>query len=146
MEVVFGLVGVVVGAVVAFAGQVFIRRREEKERWLTVLLEECANLYVLEQEFRGGIWLAYGEGDFERLRQWGRTDRRMSGTKLRLVCTDSELVDSAERLTALGKQVWNVAKEDPDGESWRRLMDDHERALDDFVRLAQQAARDQSVI
>jgi len=51
-----GLVGVVAGALIAFAGQYVMRRGEKQERFDALLLEQFAVIIALSEDFRNRVW------------------------------------------------------------------------------------------
>ncbi len=51
-----GLVGVVVGALIAFAGQYVMGRGEKQERFDALLLEQFAVIIALSEDFRNRVW------------------------------------------------------------------------------------------
>jgi hypothetical protein len=145
-EAVFGLFGALIGAAAAVGGQFVVRRRQERERWVAVLLEECARIYMIEDSFISAVWEAFGEQQSPaRLRDWPRSERAMAGARLTIVCTDDELLRRAENLTETGKQLWHTAQDDSE-EEWYDAMERHRRGLADFVTRASVAARNGSTI
>lgn len=141
-EALFGLVGAMIGAAAAVGGQMVVRRRQERERWVGVLLEECARIYMLEDSFAGAVWEAFGQPrNPGRLADWSRSDRAMASARLTIVCTDDELLASADALTSTGKELWHVAQTGSKDE-WNEARDRHNRGLADFVARARTAARD----
>lgn len=59
MVAVASLIGVALGAVIAAAAQLLVRRSQRRERWLADLLEQCATVYALEATFRGAANAAH---------------------------------------------------------------------------------------
>ncbi len=51
-----GLVGVVAGALIAFAGQYVMGRGEKQERFDALLLEQFAVIIALSEDFRNRVW------------------------------------------------------------------------------------------
>jgi hypothetical protein len=142
-EALFGLVGALIGAAAAVGGQMVVRRRQERERWVGVLLEECARIYMLEDGFASAVWEAtFGAPrNPGRLADWSRSDRAMASARLTIVCSDDDLLASAEALTRTGKALWHVAQTGSKDE-WNEARDRHARGLADFVARARTAARD----
>ena len=140
-EVVIGLVGALVGATAAVAGQFVVRRREERERWVGLLLEDCAKIYVLEDSYIGAIWEAFGElKQPARLKDWSRTDRAQAQARLTIVCTDDALLSVADSLRENGRAMWHAASSG-DQPEWDRLLDKHRQNLAQFVARAKITAR-----
>jgi hypothetical protein len=144
-EALFGLLGALIGAAAAVGGQVVVRRRQERERWIGVLLEESARIYMLEDSYIGALWEAFGEPqDPARLRDWPRSERAMAGARLTIVCSDDELLKSAEDLTSIGKELFHEARRSE--EDLYEGQERHRRALEAFVARARTAAKNGSTI
>jgi hypothetical protein len=140
-EVIVGLLGALVGAAVAVGGQYVVRRREERERWVGLLLEDCAKIYVLEDSYTGALWEAFGDPqDPGRLEDWPPQDRALAEARLTIVCTDGELIAAVGALRDTGRAMWHAAK-DGDRSEWDRLLEKHRENLARFVSRAQVAAR-----
>jgi hypothetical protein len=140
-EALFGLLGALVGAAAAVGGQFIVRRRQERERWVGVLLEDCAHIYMLEDSFIGAVSEAFSEPPRpERLRDWPRSERAMAGARLTIVCSDDELLKRAEGLTDSGKELWYTAQGHSE-EEFYEAMERHRVALADFVARARIAAK-----
>lgn len=140
-ELIVGLIGVLVGAGAALGGQLIVRRRQERERWVSLLLEECSRIYALEDTYTGAIWEAFGEPKNPgRLQDWSRADRLMAQARLTIICTDDELISTLNWLRDNGRAVWHAAS-NGDTDEWARLRDLHRDRLTHFVSLARTAAR-----
>lgn len=51
-----GLVGVLAGALIAFGSQYLVSKTERQERTTETLLEQCATIIALSEDFRDRIW------------------------------------------------------------------------------------------
>ncbi len=56
MDAFLGLIGVLAGATIAFFGQFFASRSERRERHTVYLLEQCAVLAALTDDFQNRVW------------------------------------------------------------------------------------------
>jgi hypothetical protein len=140
-EILVGLMGAAIGAGAAIAGQFLVRRREERERWVGLLLDDCARIYMLEDSYTGALWEAFGgPSEPERLADWPRAERAMAEARLTIVCTDDGLIDSVTTLRDNGRAMWHAAQSGAQPQ-WDELLQTHRRHLHQFVARARVAAR-----
>lgn len=91
-----GLAGVVAGALIAFAGQLAMQRRGERDRFDSLLLEQFAMIIAISEDFRNRVWEERNQVASDVVGKWdlGRTglrkldsescpDRRRSTLRLR---------------------------------------------------------------
>jgi hypothetical protein len=50
------LIGAVAGATIAIVGQYAARRSDARERAITLLLEQCAEVVALAEDYRSRVW------------------------------------------------------------------------------------------
>ena len=150
MEIALTLAGVVVGSAGTLIAQLAVRRREERERWVGVMLEACASIYMLEDEYLACAGMAHPPPYFasERFQRWSRQERALAGARLRLVADQERLHEIESELRASGKRLWWLAREagpaaDPD--DFETKVDCHRELLEEFVSTARTSLRRGSV-
>lgn len=139
-----GLLGVLVGALVTGVVQFRLRQSEKRERWLSELLQSCAEVYALESMFRHHVWRALKHGDRDSLSGWPLMDRRVAEAKVMLLTTDDGLVTALERVRTTGTDAYRAVRDQVDNA--RALMDLHRDALADFGKASQSTLRGEKVI
>ena len=141
MEIALTLLGVVIGSGVTLVGQIIVRRREERERWAGVMLETCAIIYRLEDEFMSSVTRAFRQPFYEtdRYKRWSRSDRAHAAARLRLVSDCQRLHDLDSRLRDSGRTIMRLAQQDGTAISSAEVKawsDQHEGLLDEFMSVA----------
>jgi hypothetical protein len=139
-----GLVGVLIGAVIAAAVQVSVRRSEGRDRWTAELLQSCAEIYALESTFRTAADRVERGGSMSLLENWPRSERRVAEAKVLLLTTDDELARALSTLTDAGKRRWRSVRDEPHREDARR--GEHYEAMLAFSDTARRAIQRGAVL
>jgi len=86
MEAWIGLAGVIAGAAIALGGQYLTRRSEQRERLTTVLLEQCATVVALSEDFRNRVWEERNQLAENVVAKWDLAAYRLAEARLRILC------------------------------------------------------------
>lgn len=146
MDITLTLAGVVLGSGATLAGQLLVRSREERERWIGIMLDACANIYMLEDEFLASAGLHRPPPYFagERYERWSRRDRALAGARLRLVTESPELLGLESQLRESGRRLWHFAHSggaDAEEADLALLLHAHRLVLESFVATSQRTMR-----
>jgi hypothetical protein len=110
-----GLVGVLAGALIAFGGQYMMGRREREERNAALLLEQCAVLIALSEDFRNRVWEERHNVATDVVGQWDLGAYRLAEARLRVLSPDPGFQAAVTALrrsgTDLGK-AWRLGTSD----------------------------------
>jgi hypothetical protein len=140
-----GLVGVIAGALVAFGGQYLMGRSERQERSAAILLEQCAVLIALSEDFRGRVWDERNIPGSDAVGKWDGERYGLAEARLRLLSQEPDFLAALEALRESGKalaQAWDRAASDEaavDG-AWR----EYRRAITQFVTVGSRLIRPRS--
>ena len=118
MDAFVTLAAAVAGAVIALAGQYATKRGDKRIRNGELLLEQCAKIVALSDDFRSRIWEEKVLGLEGKVDSWDLGAYRLSAARIKILCDDASLLQALEDLTNSGKRL---------GGSWRRgQLDDDE--------------------
>jgi hypothetical protein len=115
------LVAAVAGAVIALAGQYATKRGDKRTRSGELLLEQCANVVALSDDFRSRVWEEKELRLPGKVDAWDLSGYRLAAARIKILCNDASLLQSLEELTNSGKRL---------GAYWRRGQVD----VDEFER------------
>ncbi len=139
MELVIPLIGVALGGGLALAGQLLLRQREEGERHKRLLLDDCAVIFELEDEFMAACGIVARGGDDSRLQDWSRRDRARAGGRIRMLANDHHLIELEDQLRQSGRDLfWSLDR----GDGFDKIgphLDEHRQVLDQFLSRASQS-------
>src|ERR1022692_1335895 len=93
----------VVGAVIALAGQQWGMRRANRTRAGELLLEQCAQLIALSQDFRNRAWEETVLGQQGRVDTWDLGAHRLAMARVQILCQDSAVLAALKEMEASGK-------------------------------------------
>lgn len=115
MDAWIGLVGAVAGAVIALVGQQLAARSESRAKRVEALLEQCARLIALAEDYRNRVWeerhgLATGA-----VAGWDLTEYRAAEARVRLLTRSPRILEGVEHLRVTGVEL---------GKVWRFQVDD----------------------
>lgn len=111
MEVAASLGGVVVGALLALVLQWHNRQSEHAERNRLLMVEQCALLAGLEEDFRNRIWEERNDVASDVVAEWAIGDYRIAEAKIRILGGSKELITSLLEMREVGSKL---------GGAWRR--------------------------
>ena len=142
MEAWVALIGAVAGATIAIAGQYVVRRSEARERASTLLLEQCAQLVALSEDYRNRVWEERHNLSNEAVAAWDLSAYRLAEARLRLLCRTPSVLSALDNLRrsgiALGS-AWRLSNtESPDVEQAWKV---HRDALNDFIEASSKIVR-----
>ena len=132
-----GLIGALAGATIAFVGQYAMTRSARRERETALLLEQCAQLIALSEDYRNRIWEERRLGATNVVVSWNLGDYRLAEAKLKLLCSDTRVLQAVEQLRETGVELgkaWRMAAPEA-GEldaAWQRNL----RSLSDFIQVS----------
>jgi hypothetical protein len=104
-EAVIGLAGALVGACVAFLGQLITARATDRADWRRTVHTQCALIYALEREAGLGAWEVYRGRAAGRVDNWDFMSRRMAEAQVLLVTRDRTLITAMSELTDAGVRM-----------------------------------------
>ena len=106
-----GVVGVLAGALIAFGGQYLMGRSERQERNETLLLEQCALIIALSQDYRNRVWEERHQVASDVVGRWDIGTYRLAEARLQLLSGEPKLLAALEALhksgVALGR-AWRL--------------------------------------
>lgn len=105
----------VAGAAIALGGQFLTRRSEQRERLATVLLEQCAAMIALSEDFRNRVWEERNRLAEDAVAKWDLAGYRLAQARLRILCRDPDVLTAIERLRKAGTDLggtWRVSPHD----------------------------------
>jgi hypothetical protein len=128
------VVAALAGGAIALAGGYLARRRDERVRTGQLLLEQCAQVVSLSDDFRNRIWEEVELGHGDRVDGWDLFAYQSAVARIKLLTQDSALLDKLQVLTASGKAMgglWRRGNLDRDEVISRREAD--KIAAADFI-------------
>jgi hypothetical protein len=135
MDAVIGLVGALIGALAALAGQRIATKAEAQRQWVGTLHGRCAAIYALEHEADFAAWEAL-RGQFGRMDSWDFSARRMAEAEILLITCHAGLRSALEALTQTGRQLAVAVTDRANGGSTdgeiKDLRQEHRAALTMF--------------
>ncbi|MFG1936311.1 hypothetical protein [Micromonospora tulbaghiae] len=137
----FGLIGALIGAIAALAGQLLSIRATARRQLILRLHEACAIVWMLEQEVDYAAWEAL-RGKVGRLDSWDFSARRKAEAEIRLLSTRNDLLNGLKALTAAGIKLSiavSVDQSSLDHDEVKMLRIKHRDALERFENQARVA-------
>jgi hypothetical protein len=105
------LLAAVAGGSIAIAGQYVIGRSERITRRAELVLDQCAQLIALSEDFRNRLWEERVLGLKDRTTVWDLHAFRLAEARLRILCGDPKVLAALNNLNSSGKAL---------GAYWRR--------------------------
>ena len=93
----------VVGAAIALVGEQFSRRWNRRTHVSEVVLEQCALLIALSEEFRYRAWEESALGLQGRVDSWDLASHRMAKARLEILCRDAAFLAALQEFSSLGR-------------------------------------------
>jgi hypothetical protein len=112
-----GLVGVIAGALIALGGQYLLRSTERKDRNSTLVLEQCALLIALSEDFRNRVWSERNGEEAGYVAGWDIGSYRLAEARLRLLSPGLAVAADLEPLRETGKDLGKAWQFTPDNEA-----------------------------
>lgn len=112
-----GLVGVVAGAAIALFGQHNLRRLDRRDGDAGLMLEQCATVLALSEDYRNRVWEERLLGARDAVEAWDLREYRMAEARLRVLSADQSLLDALAAVGNAGQRLgklWRVAPEEGD--------------------------------
>ena len=142
-----GLIGVLAGALIAFGGQYLVGRSDRQERNEALLLEQCALLIALSEDYRNRIWEERHQVASDVVAKWDIGTYRLAEARLRILSREPKFVAALEALHKSGGAL---------GTAWRLGLNDeaavdrawaaHRDALNGFIAASSQMIPHRPVI
>jgi hypothetical protein len=126
MNAFIALLAAVAGASIALAGQYMTRRGEVRTRTGEFILDQCASIIALSDDFRNRVWEEKELGLTGRVDAWDLTGYRHAAARLMVLSDDAALLSALEDLTESGKRLagyWRRGQADPAELERRREAD-----------------------
>jgi hypothetical protein len=111
------VVATVAGAIIALGGQYVAKRGETRTRRGELLMEQCAQVVALSDEFRSRVWEEDKLGKQGQVDAWDLGGYRLAAARIKILSDDVTLVAALEELTESGKRLgtsWRRGERDPD--------------------------------
>ena len=137
-----GLIGVLAGAAIALLGQYGVRRMERRQARDALLLEQCAHVVALSEDYRNRLWEERKLGAENAVASWDMREYRLAGARIRLLTTNVEIGRALEQLVKIGTELgkaWRISR--ADNEELQQAWVAHREGLDNFVEVAGKAVR-----
>lgn len=145
MQVWIGLVGVIAGAVIALGGQYVTRRSEVRERQETLLLEQCALVVALSEDFRNRVWEERHNVAEGVVARWDLGAYRMAQARLRIMCNEPDVLSALGTLSQAGGDLGKMWRLSPDSEKdVQEAWEVHRSAINSFIACSSQLLRAQA--
>jgi hypothetical protein len=124
----------------ALLGQYVLARSDTRERASAALLEHCATLVALSEDFRNRVWEERNLDVAGAVAAWDLAQYRLAGARLRILCPDPHLAAAVIALAASGTELgkaWRLPgrKDDLVDAAWRA----HRESVDRFIQAAGRA-------
>lgn len=136
------LIGVIIGATITFIGQFFVQRIARRTDNVTLVLEQCALLVALSEDFRNRLW-EEREGLSEKsVSKWAVGEFRLAEARLRILSGDSALIDALNQLRSSGQELgtfWRTQRRK--GDTLATLWKGNTSAQDEFINAARAVVR-----
>jgi hypothetical protein len=138
------LLAAVVGAAIALAGQHIARRGDERRHAGELLLEECAQVAALAEDYSDRVWEESVLKITGRVEAWDLRSDRLAASRLRILCDDAGLIATLDELDTAGRRLgvyWRAGEVDP--EELQVLRDSYKRVRAAFVEASGAVVREQ---
>jgi len=136
------LAAAVAGAFIALTGQYVTKRGDKRTRSGELLLEQCANVVALSDDFRSRVWEEKVLDLPGRVDAWDLGGYRLAAARIKILCDDKSLLQALEDLTNSGKRLggyWRRGQVDADELQKRRERD--KVVCADFVEVSARVVR-----
>lgn len=111
------VVAAVAGAAIALLGQWVAQRGERRTRAGELLLEQCALVVALNEDFRNRLWEERTLQQAGRVDGWDLGAARLAYARIRILCDDADVLAALDEIGITGKDL---------GAYWRRGHIDEE--------------------
>jgi len=91
-----------VGALIALAGQQWGMHRANRTRAGELLLEQCAQLIALSEDFRNRAWEETVLGQQGRVDAWDLSGHRLATARVKILCQDSAVLAALTEMNESG--------------------------------------------
>lgn len=111
-----GVIGALAAATIALLGQYIISRSAQREREVILLLDQCAQLVALSEDYRNRIWEERKLGYTNSVSNWSIGEYRVAEARLKILCREDATLDAITRLRVTGVELgraWRLS--DPSG-------------------------------
>jgi hypothetical protein len=105
------VVGTIAGAAIALAGQWAVVRGQRRTRVGELLLEQCARVVALNEDFRNRLWEERTLSRPGRVESWDLGAARLAAAQVRILCMDADVLAALSELGTAGREL---------GAYWRR--------------------------
>jgi hypothetical protein len=122
------VVATLAGGLIAVAGQFMAGHNEGRRERRRQLLESCAVVVSLSEDFRNRVWEERTLGKEGRVDEWDLGRSRMAENEIELLCDDARVLDALEELRRTGRDL---------GSYWRRGNIEEEHLDELYDRLKQ---------
>lgn len=137
MQAWVGLIGGIVGAVLAMLGQWANNRSASRRRFAELIIAQCSQLIALSEDYRNRVWEERRELSTDAVARWDLGGYRLAEAHLEILSVDNALLSTLGDLKRTGTDLgtaWRLSRQE-DGvveAAWQA----HRRALDDFIDVA----------
>jgi hypothetical protein len=137
MEGWIGVIGAAVGAIIALLGQYIFNRSERDARDAALLLDQCAQLIALSEDYRNRVWEERNLLASDVVAQWNIGEFRLAEARLKILCKDKTAVAAIDRLHSTGQELgkaWRL--EGSEGEALDAAWRDYREAINNFTQIS----------
>lgn len=132
-----GVIGALAGASIALMGQYLFKRLDRRHGDITLILEQCARLIALSEDYFNRLWEERRLGAETAVADWDYHDYQMAEARIRLLCNNDQLIHALDQLRATGKELgkaWRLTRSDT--VHLQQAWDANKQALRDFTNVA----------
>lgn len=120
------LIAAIAGGVIALAGQYITKSRDARTRTGELIMEQCAQVVALSDDFRVRVWEESQLHMKGRVDAWDLSGYRHAAARLKILCDDPALLTALEEMTEAGKSLgryWRLGGAEKEGIETRRDRD-----------------------
>ena len=107
------LLGAVAGATIAIVGRYVARRSEVRERAVMLLLEQCAEVVALAEDYRNRVWEERNSLSNDAVATRNISAYQLAEARLRILCRAPSLVSALDALRKAGitlGRTWRLSR------------------------------------
>jgi hypothetical protein len=106
----------IAGAAIALVGQHVIKRGEARVRIAELLIEQCAQVVALNDDYRNRVWEERKLGLAGRVESWDLYGHQLATARLKVLCNDVAVLRALVQVNLAGGvlgRCWRKGDSDP---------------------------------
>ena len=132
------------GAVIALGGQQWGTYRANRTRAGELLLEQCAQIIALSQDFRNRAWEETVLGQSGRVDGWDLSSHRLAMARVQILCQDPGVLAAVKEMQDSGTAYGgHLRRGDVSEEELRALRERNKIAIEAFASASARVVRRQ---